>query len=145
MLPGALPLTTSSSRKSLFRTSPLGAIAAGRTPPRQAVMPPHHHDTTSVSSRHCDLARPTPHATLVRGDHPWVHPRGAGGMGTSGRFVLLARAPSRGLGTKGAQRYSYIFSLFWFSFFNRNSRNSFKILKCIENEIKLIKIWNKLI
>jgi hypothetical protein len=36
-----------------------------------------------------------------------------------------------------------IFHFLLIPFFNINSRNSFKILKCIENEIKLKKLWYK--
>jgi hypothetical protein len=97
--------TTNTVAPSCSTTSPLqhhlGELPLSRPCPANSL-----HNTGVVSEDLTSILppmnQPSPRNREhpVRGDRPWVHPRGAGGMGRSGR------APPRGLGPKATQQYS---------------------------------------
>jgi hypothetical protein len=116
------------------------AIAIFSPPPWAPPYRAKHHRWTGRPSppsaghvgAHCqtlERCSRTPHAWSRRGDRA---------APPAGCFFLWAEA-------LGRNADMVLFSLFQFLFWVKNFRNSFKILKYIENEIKLRKIWNKFI
>jgi hypothetical protein len=131
-------------------------------------LPPTRCATVLVSSCHRRVARrhpPPPPSSLVvvaktssRGSQrraarrrgtasamaAATAPRRAPGMGHSGRFSSLGWAGVVRSWARFGPDISHPFSFFWISFVSIiNSRISFRIQKCIENKIKIIKIQNK--